>query len=165
MATTRFLRQILPHRAQFGLPHADTPLVAIGDIQGCDVLLERMLAHLMARPDAAQIRLVCLGDMIDKGPNSAAVLQRLHALCQNSAPFADCLCLMGDHERLLLNFLADPLRYGTAWLRNGGIATAMSLGLRPFPSKWFRKDATAMAALLMNLHHELTNALPPGLKG
>jgi len=80
------------------------------------VLLECTLAHLLARPDVAQIGLVCLRHD-RQGPNSAAVLRHLHALCQNDAPFADCLCLMGDHARLLLNVLADPLRCGTAWLR------------------------------------------------
>lgn len=104
MAATRFLRQIAPNQASLGLPRAERPLVAIGDIQGCNVLLDRMLAHLAAQPDAAQVHLICLGDMIGKGQDSAAVLRRLRALCHNSIPFANCLRLMGDHERLMLTF-------------------------------------------------------------
>lgn len=164
MATTRFLRRLLPYQAAVGLPRSTEPLVAIGDIHGCDDLLARMLARLAEAPDAAQTRLICLGDMIDKGPDSAAVLHRLARLCRDPSPFAGCVCLMGDHERRLLAFLADPLRGDGVWLRKGGIDTLLAFGIDPPPPRWHRADATALATRLLGLHSALTAALPPDLR-
>lgn len=164
MATTRFLRRLLPYQAAVGLPRSDVPLVAIGDIHGCDDLLTRMLARLAAAPDAGQTWLICLGDMIDKGPDSAAVLHRLWQLCRAPAPFAGCVCLLGDHERRLLTFLADPLREDGVWLRNGGMDTLLAFGIDPPPPRWHRADATAVATRLLDLHRALTAALPPDLR-
>ena len=96
----------------------ERPFYAIGDIHGCYDLLQGLLAQL--EPD---IPVICLGDYIDRGPNSAEVLRFLHANPQIT-------CLMGNHEAMLLRFLAAPEK-NAAWLRHGGVETLESFGLVP----------------------------------
>lgn len=94
----------------------------IGDLHGCHDLLERFLAQRARMFPRA--RAVFLGDMIDRGPQSAAVLRALHAQSLQGA-----VCLAGNHEEMFLTFLDAPEREGAAWLRHGGFETAQSFGI------------------------------------
>ena len=100
---------------------------AIGDIHGCaellDVLLDRIAAHAAGRAH----HLVFLGDYVDRGPDSAAVLRTVSRL--NWAEPERVTCLMGNHERMLLDALQTPQAAGH-WLANGGDATLASFGAR-----------------------------------
>lgn len=125
-------RSRAPAEAPLGpLPSLGGPVAVIGDVHGRDDLLEALLAQLAARPDADGMRVVCVGDMVDRGPDSAAVLRRLHQLETRPAPFASLTCLMGNHERMLLDFLEEPARAGLRWLQYGGAETLTSFGLSP----------------------------------
>jgi bis(5'-nucleosyl)-tetraphosphatase (symmetrical) len=62
----------------------------IGDIQGCDEALGRLLAEVDFSRSRDQ--LIVLGDLVNRGPSSVAVLRRLMAL-QGSAQ-----CLLGNHD-------------------------------------------------------------------
>lgn len=62
----------------------------IGDIQGCNAALGRWLDHVAFSPSRDQ--LIVLGDLVNRGPDSAGVLRRLMAL-QGSAQ-----CLLGNHD-------------------------------------------------------------------
>lgn len=99
----------------------DTPFWAIGDVHGCDALLERLLDRL--RPEGLPIVLV--GDYINKGPDSAAVLRRLLALSEDR----QIIALRGNHEDLFLRFLSRPIRQTRPFLRYGGRKTLESFGL------------------------------------
>lgn len=116
------------------LPCPDPPVCVIGDLHGrldlLDRILDRIAAQITDSPGHADARLVFVGDMIDRGPDSAGVLARLRAL-QRSAP-ARIICLMGNHERMMLDFLADPARHGPRWIAAGGAETLTSFGLSPF---------------------------------
>jgi bis(5'-nucleosyl)-tetraphosphatase (symmetrical) len=65
-------------------------LYLIGDVQGCDAALGRLLDEISFSPSRDQ--LVLLGDLVNRGPDSLKVLRRLHAL-QHSAQ-----CLLGNHD-------------------------------------------------------------------
>jgi len=104
-------------RCEFGQPAPLIPLAAIGDIHGCADLLERLLSQL--EPD---LQVICVGDYIDRGDHSADVLRILHAK-------PDIICLKGNHEEMLLNFLEQPETYGRRWFRNGGLQTMASFGI------------------------------------
>lgn len=62
----------------------------LGDLQGCSEALERMLGHLSFSP--SRDRLYVLGDLVNRGPDSAGVLRRLRAL-EGAA-----LVLLGNHD-------------------------------------------------------------------
>ncbi|GAA6140312.1 symmetrical bis(5'-nucleosyl)-tetraphosphatase [Hydrogenophaga sp. 5NK40-0174] len=66
----------------------------IGDVQGCDEPLGRLLAAVDFSPSRDNVYL--LGDLINRGPDSLAVLRRLMAM-QGSAH-----CLLGNHDLHLL---------------------------------------------------------------
>lgn len=66
----------------------------LGDLQGCADALERMLAEIGFSP--SRDRIVVLGDLVNRGPDSLAVLQRLQGL-GNAAT-----CLLGNHDLHLL---------------------------------------------------------------
>ncbi|MEJ5990926.1 symmetrical bis(5'-nucleosyl)-tetraphosphatase [Ramlibacter sp. PS3R-8] len=66
----------------------------IGDIQGCDAPLGRLLERIAFSP--SRDTLYVLGDLVNRGPASAAVLRRLSA-CGDSAH-----CLLGNHDLSLL---------------------------------------------------------------
>jgi len=94
------LRRLFSPRARatavFSAPLAPAePFCAIGDIHGCDALLERMLECIKAEIPPPAPRLICVGDYVDRGEASAAVLRRLFALSRDSA--RGVTCLMGNH--------------------------------------------------------------------
>jgi len=66
----------------------------IGDVQGCDDALERLLAAIGFSPSRDTLYL--LGDLVNRGPDSAAVLRRLARLD------ASARCLLGNHDMHLL---------------------------------------------------------------
>ncbi len=79
-------------------------LIAIGDIHGCVHALEAVLEAVKPQP---QDHLIILGDFIDQGLESAAVIDRLIQLRDE----CELTCLMGNHEEMFLSALtSDALR-------------------------------------------------------
>lgn len=80
---------------------------AVGDVHGRADLLERVFADIDAdlnsRPADAAIE-IFLGDYIDRGPASSKVLDRLIDRRRSHRT----LCLRGNHEAYMLEFLEDP---------------------------------------------------------
>jgi bis(5'-nucleosyl)-tetraphosphatase (symmetrical) len=69
-------------------------ILLIGDIQGCCDALDELLATAGFSP--SRDRLVALGDLVNRGPKSLQVLQRMRDL-GNAAT-----CLLGNHDLHLL---------------------------------------------------------------
>jgi serine/threonine protein phosphatase 1 len=92
--------------------------VAIGDIHGCLDPLQRLIDTLNPQPSDT---LVFLGDYVDRGPDSKSVIDYLIELNKSFS----CVFLLGNHEVLMLDYLAGLLSI-TDWERNGGIATLES---------------------------------------
>lgn len=103
---------------------------AIGDVHGRADLLELMLRHITEEAGSVEDRrvlLVCLGDYIDRGPRSRQVVDQLLAL--RGAPNLEVRYLRGNHERIFLDFLADPVRNGPSWCAYGGREALASYGV------------------------------------
>ncbi|MFQ5623783.1 MAG: metallophosphoesterase family protein [Paracoccaceae bacterium] len=140
-------------------PDTGRPVIAVGDIHGRDDLLRAMLARIEDSAKGAETpppELVFLGDYVDRGEDSAAVLRRLMAL-QREGSFKT-VCLMGNHERMLLDFLTDASA-GPLWLHNGGLQTMLSFGVGGPRS--LRPDG----AELDRMRRELADRLGPDTTG
>lgn len=125
VVTARFDAPLLP----------DAPFCVVGDIHGCMDLLSEALDRTAARwPDQP---VVFVGDYVDRGPNSAEVLRHLFTL--QSASLDRIVCLMGNHEDMLMGFLDGTLHDHRIWFQNGGNATLQSFGIS-LPDKTPSKD-------------------------
>ena len=111
------------------LPRPEIPVCIIGDIHGRADLLGLMLTQIKTRAAHAPVRILFVGDMIDRGPASAAVLNQIYTLTQ--AHPEHTLCLMGNHERMMLDFLTDPAAHGPRWLAAGGGSSSAAASSRP----------------------------------
>ena len=104
-------------------------LYAIGDVHGCDDLLAELLSKIdedsLARPRAKRI-LVFLGDLIDRGPASAAVVERLRTFRPDGTRL---IFLAGNHEEVLLRILDGEAGLVPDWLRFGGRECLKSYGV------------------------------------
>lgn len=108
-------------------------IYAIGDIHGQIGQLEQALA-LIERDGGPDARIVFLGDYVDRGPDSRAVLERLR---QGVAAGRNWTCLKGNHDRMFEWFLEAVPRYdphllvGYHWLHEklGGVETLASYGV------------------------------------
>jgi len=105
---------------------------AIGDVHGCAERLARLhaaIAEDLRRRPAREVTLLHIGDLIDRGGASAAVLDRLAG--PPPIPGVEMVSLVGNHEAMLLD-LCEPRPPRDAletWLENGGEATLASYGL------------------------------------
>ncbi|MGP9813771.1 metallophosphoesterase family protein [Rhodopseudomonas sp. NSM] len=125
-----------------------TRIYAVGDIHGrADLLAE--IADLIdddqrRRPVRHAIE-VYLGDYIDRGPDSRAAID---ILCRRLVR-KRAICLRGNHEELMENFLRDP-RALQRWLQLGGLNTLASYQLSP-ASKPEKIDADALREQFMRV--------------
>lgn len=134
------------------------PIYAVGDIHGRADLLVRLLRRI--REDAERYKmdgfqLVFLGDYVDRGYGSSRVLAMLHRLSVRNPSWVTCL--MGNHERMLLDFLADPEVAGPEWLRNGGRWTLESYRISLTDTGTEKADYAGLA-------RALRRAMPAGTR-
>lgn len=107
----------------------ENPIAVIGDVHGRLDLLEIMLRRLAGQGEAGRLRVILVGDVIDRGPDSLKVLNLLWQLQADPFPFAEVVCLMGNHERMMLDFIDAPGAKTANWLVHGGEATLRSAGV------------------------------------
>ncbi|MEM9723950.1 MAG: metallophosphoesterase family protein [Pseudomonadota bacterium] len=159
-----FFRRKIYGPRDLPMPETDERLYVVGDLHGCDRLLDQLLveidADLTANPSAAPARLVCVGDYVDRGEGTQQVLDRLIELATD--PALNVTFVRGNHEQLLLSFLEDPI--GSApWLDHGGMETLASYGV-PFPLRRRReRDFSGLGADLRERigdHADFLETLP-----
>ena len=130
-------------------------IYAIGDVHGRADLLDRLLSRIDAdvakRPAVRPIHLL-VGDYIDRGPESRAVLDILI----NCSKGREMVFLRGNHDVFVEQFLSDPSVLGN-WSKIGGLETLMSYGLQP--------SINADAKGQKDLSHAFNAALPKSHRG
>jgi serine/threonine protein phosphatase 1 len=104
---------------------------AVGDVHGRLDLLEQLLARihseLQHRP-ATKTLLVFVGDLIDRGPSSAHVIERLRNYRREGI---QPVFLLGNHEEVLLRILRGDAQLITKWRWFGGSECLQSYGVEP----------------------------------
>ncbi len=123
----KLFRRLSAERSFAGPP--GKRLYAVGDIHGrldlLDDLLGRIEDDILARPiETAAV--VFLGDLIDRGPDSAGVVERLRTL--DDFP-AKSLFLLGNHEEVMLRVLDGEPGLAYDWLGFGGDTCVESYGV------------------------------------
>ncbi|MEP6018984.1 MAG: metallophosphoesterase family protein [Paracoccaceae bacterium] len=121
----------------------DKVIYAIGDVHGRDDLLSQLhndiRAHHQLLHSHRGAELVYVGDYIDRGPDSAAVIDRAMAGLDRF----QSTCLLGNHEAMMLECLdTDNQHVWTNWLFNGGEETLLSLGVSPSAAGGDPKELT-----------------------
>jgi serine/threonine protein phosphatase 1 len=102
-------------------------IYAIGDVHGCIEQLVELEARIAE--DGLGIEgekwLVTVGDHVDRGPDSRAVIE--HVMGPAPAGFRR-FSLLGNHEQMMLDFFDNPSAHAY-WLDEGGTATLASYGI------------------------------------
>jgi serine/threonine protein phosphatase 1 len=104
-------------------------IYAVGDIHGRLDLLEELLAQIDADDAArhrAQTKLLFLGDLVDRGPQSAQVVERLIRLAQHRPRTQ---FVLGNHEEVFLAALSGDVKALKFFNRIGGRETILSYGI------------------------------------
>lgn len=106
----------------------------IGDVQGCDEPLGRLLAQMGFSPSRDTLYL--LGDLVNRGPSSDAVLRRLMGYGHSAR------CLLGNHDLSLL-----AVAHGhSAPHRNDTMGAVLAAPDREAMLDWLRAQRMAMRA-------------------
>lgn len=101
----------------------------VGDIHGRLDLLEQLIEKIEGEIDSSRNRRILLafvGDLIDRGPNSAQVVERLRTY---SHPRVRTVFLLGNHEEVLLRILAGEADLIAKWRWFGGSECLKSYGV------------------------------------
>lgn len=135
-------------------------IYAIGDIHGRVDLLNSLLTRIdadLARSPIEHPVHVFLGDYIDRGPASSAVIEQLI----DRKLTHETVCLKGNHEVMLLDFLKNPDAF-VNWRRWGGSETLMSYRLAPsglIGTKQRKQLAEALQQAMPQSHRDFFSSL------
>lgn len=107
-------------------------IYAIGDVHGrydlLQLLIERIGEHSRGLPPVRSLYIVLIGDLVDRGPQSAEVLAMLYDLQRRNS---DVIVLLGNHEEAMIQALDGDIDVLRRWLKVGGDATLASFGIGP----------------------------------
>lgn len=123
------LRQLFGSKPVAPLPAvpAGTRYYALGDIHGRLDLFEALIDAIEAddrSASPADTTFVLLGDLVDRGPDSAGVVRRARAWTESHG----AVLLAGNHEEMFLQAF-DDVSIMRHFLRHGGRETVLSYGL------------------------------------
>ncbi len=137
---------------------------AIGDVHGRLDLLRGLEAVIFddAKGSDAEKLIVYIGDLIDRGPDSAGVLAHI----RGAAPDGFLrLALLGNHEHMLLRFVHDTNE--DLWLNFGGRETLVSYGVSEQETYDVKPGTTDMRLLLQKAipreHLKFLQSLPQAI--
>lgn len=106
-------------------------LYAIGDVHGRLDLLEELIAAIRADNAArgtAHVTILLLGDIVDRGDDSAALIAQCMEFTRRSVDF---IVLKGNHEAMMVEAYRGNRTAMRVWIGTGGAATLYSWGVAP----------------------------------
>ncbi len=105
----------------------DRPIYAIGDVHGRADLLHAMLDHVAdeAARRGGEPRVMFLGDVVDRGPDSRRAMGLVHETLQR---WPGSRLLLGNHDRWFLDVLGGDADVASLWVPQGGLETLRSYG-------------------------------------
>lgn len=129
-------------------------ILAIPDIHGYRSELDRVLAIADAQCGQAA-KIVFLGDLTDRGPDSRGVIDRL---IEGIGAGRDWSVVRGNHDQMFLDFLRKP-GPGARWMNEniGGTETLISYGAGEALAD---RDWEAAAACVPRAHRDFLESLP-----
>lgn len=140
-----------PARGEFAVPDGRR-VYAIGDVHGRDDLFAELIGLIRAdnaERDNAEVTLVLLGDLVDRGPQSAEVVERAIRLKDE---FPDTRLLIGNHEECFLAALTGDVSRLRYFMRIGGDATVQS---------YWKGDVSFLEASFEQVAEQLPDMVPP----
>ena len=121
-------------------------LYLIGDVQGCDTALQRLLDKISFSPSRDTLYL--LGDLVNRGPDSAGVLRRLMAFG------ASAQCVLGNHDLHLLAVAHGVRKAG----RRDTLEGVLRAPDRQAMLAWLRHQRLAMLETVGGKDHLMVHA-------
>ncbi|AEI38968.1 metallophosphoesterase [Paenibacillus mucilaginosus] len=103
-----------------------TRTLVISDIHGCITELQALLRQMAYRPDAD--RLLLLGDYVDRGPDSRAVVEEVMRLVRGGAE-----ALRGNHDQRFVDLMLGRPEHADKFVKHGGLQTLQSYGITELP--------------------------------
>ena len=125
---TTWLGKLVGKKSPPAAVPAGTRVYAVGDIHGRRDLLERLLGRIASHSGGAPQKnhLIFLGDYVDRGPQSKAVIDLILRL---DWPGWEIVALRGNHDQAVIDFVEDPLTY-RGWRGFGAAETLVSYGVK-----------------------------------
>lgn len=148
---TMLSRLFRSKRNEVPRPASQARVYAVGDIHGRLDLLRELYARIDRDSDDADgaSTIVFLGDYVDRGPDSAGVID---FLLNEVDPRFSPVFLKGNHEDLWRRFLDQP-ELGPTWFATGGVMTVVSYGIR--------EGLAGQSADFAAIAARLRDAMPP----
>lgn len=109
-------------------------LIAVGDIHGCDRILQVVLEGIAPQADDA---FVFLGDLVNRGPNTKGVIEQVI----NLSRLCNVTTVLGNHEEMILGAYQGGKSDHDFWCKFGGVQTLASYGVeraRDIPGEHLR---------------------------
>lgn len=160
MVVRRLFNTVLKRKtAAFAVPPGQR-VYAIGDVHGrldlLNALLERIEADDEAR-QAADTLLIFLGDLVDRGPRSREVVERLLELDRSGTP---AKFLLGNHDEIFLKAARGDVKALRYLVRIGGKPTILSYGIseEEYKSADFNQLAAHFSSLVPAAHLEFLSS-------
>jgi serine/threonine protein phosphatase 1 len=121
-------------------------IYAVGDLHGRLDLMRQMEAAIIADAEGAAALpwVILLGDLVDRGPETAALIDHVMSA---PPPGMRRIVLGGNHEALMLDAMDDPRALGD-WIDMGGRETLISYGVSSGLFDRGRADLKAVRAAI-----------------
>lgn len=136
---------------------SDRTVYAVGDVHGQAAALRALLVQILEDAgrtgERGRPRVVLLGDLVDRGPDSRGVLDMLAR--RDFREVFDATIIRGNHDQWVLEAAIQPDAPGALeWLHNGGAETIESYGVDFGRSSW-QAAVRAFLGVFPRAHLEL----------